>query len=141
MYEFTNDPVSFGERFRTQRLYQELSEKLYKKQLELSEVTRRFEEFKDLATEVLHREGDARRFCSEFDDIMEEIGLPRRKRTYKVRVHATVDVKIEVEASSEDDAQSEVENDTNLVADEIYNLGRRDIEIDSINVQWAEEAN
>jgi hypothetical protein len=67
-----------------------------------------FERFKDHATEVLHREGDTRGYCSELDDVLEEIGLPRRTRDYQVLVETTISVPVVINARNEEHAGEQI---------------------------------
>lgn len=73
------------------------------------------EEFKATVTERFHQEANDRRWCSDFDDIFEEVGLPRR--TYEFDVEVDVEyvesrtVTIRVTAESEDDARDKLDTD------------------------------
>lgn len=44
----------------------------------------------DHFVEVLHNEADTRGWCTEFDDIMERVGLPRRQRHYTAHISVTL---------------------------------------------------
>ncbi|MBE5477991.1 hypothetical protein E3G68_005345 [Mycobacteroides abscessus] len=75
--------------------------------------------------EAAHDAADARGHCREFDDIMEEIGLPGRRRDFDVEVVAEVLVSVRVEARTADEARGEVSEA--MVADAIYAMDRNDV--------------
>lgn len=52
----------------------------------------------------LHEEADDRGWCTEFDDFMERVGLPRRTREYRLEVDVSATVRVTLTATSEDDA-------------------------------------
>lgn len=54
--------------------------------------------------DMAHTEANDRGWCSEFDDLMDELGLPRRSREYEVRARFSGEVSITVTATSEDEA-------------------------------------
>jgi hypothetical protein len=68
-----------------------------------------FEDWKRILVEDAHQTATDRDWCGEFDDFMEDHGLPRREREWEVTVQATVTVTRTVTASSEDDAKSKAE--------------------------------
>lgn len=53
---------------------------------------------------ILHEEADDRGMCSEFDDAMERVGLPRRVREYEFRVELRTVVFVTGRGTDEDDA-------------------------------------
>ncbi len=55
-------------------------------------------------TNMAHSEGDDRGWCSEFDDLLESVGLARRARDYDLRVEVTATVRVTRSASSADEA-------------------------------------
>lgn len=66
----------------------------------------------DRIVERAHEEAESRGWCSEFDDVMEDLGLPRRRREYRVRTFVTFEVEVDIdgiEAASEDDAINDVD--------------------------------
>jgi hypothetical protein len=65
-----------------------------------------------------HDTANAKGLCEEFDDFMEEIGLPPRSKDWEVTVKLTdVYLTIEVNATSEDDALEAVDNQ--MVAEQL----------------------
>jgi hypothetical protein len=65
------------------------------------------ERWRDSAIETLHEAADAHELCSDFDDTMEQIGFPRRMRTYSVEVRISYSETVEVEAQNDDDAREQ----------------------------------
>lgn len=57
----------------------------------------------DLAA-TAHAEADNRGWCSDFDDILEGLGLPRRVRQYRIRARFSGTVYVDVEAETADEA-------------------------------------
>lgn len=55
----------------------------------------------DEIVDRMHTEADDRGWCEEFDDICDELGLPRRNRPYKVETEVTVTFTVEVEVEAE----------------------------------------
>lgn len=82
-------------------------------------------EFVDRLVEVAHREADERDWCSDFDDILQDLGLPRRQHEYRVRVRFSGYVDIERTAESFDDAAENIGSE-----DVLDNLNSYDITID-----------
>jgi hypothetical protein len=74
----------------------------------VAEAERRFERWKDEATEQAHQYADNNNLCGEFDKFMVSIGLRPRLRTYSVTVAVNMSVLVNVEAQSADDAQNQV---------------------------------
>lgn len=72
-----------------------------------------------------HEWADARGHCSEYDDLMDHLGLPRRAREFTLDVTASVDVRVRVVAASEDEARSAL-SDYEL-ADAIRAMGRAEL--------------
>lgn len=68
----------------------------------------------DRLVEAAHEAADSHSWCSEFDDIMESVGLPRRTKTYlfDITVHTTASVP----ATSEEEARELLERD----ADDVF---------------------
>lgn len=60
----------------------------------------------DSLVDEAHALADRKGLCSDFDDFMDELGLPRRTRDYSVEVNVTVTVY--VTARDEDDAREQV---------------------------------
>lgn len=81
-----------------------------------------FDEFKARATSILHQEADNRRFCNEFDDVMERIGLPRRSFKYEVTFEVIGRIRVEVEATDEDAAWEVAAESLPYVRDNAYTL-------------------
>lgn len=90
--------------------------------------------------EAAHDVADARGHCREFDEIMEEIGLPGRNRDFDVEVVAEVRVSVRVTAGTADEARGEVSEA--MVADAIYAMDRNDVycAIEDQSVQNADVA-
>lgn len=65
----------------------------------------------DALVEAAHEEANYRDWCGEFDDFMENNGLPRRSRDYEVTVEVPVTVTVTVTARSSDDAEEMVTRD------------------------------
>lgn len=65
---------------------------------------RSWDAWKESLIETAHDEGDRRGWCSDFDDLLEELGLPRRQREYQVSVTVSCAISVEVTAGSEDEA-------------------------------------
>lgn len=75
-------------------------------ELQLGQQAARFERWKERATEKLHAEADAREYCSEFDDVMEELGLPRRDKDWDVTVTVHYRTTVTVSAINSRDARN-----------------------------------
>lgn len=90
--------------------------------------------------EAAHDVADARGHCREFDEIMEEIGLPGRNRDFDVEVVAEVRVSVRLTARTADEARGEVSEA--MVADAIYAMDRNDVycAIEDQSVQSADLA-
>ncbi len=69
------------------------------------------EAWKVRLVEVAHEEADNRDWCSDFDDLMDQLGLPRRVREYDLDVHFCGVLSLTVSAVSEDEASSRVDAD------------------------------
>lgn len=67
------------------------------------------ERWKERLVERLHREANDRDYCSEFDDVMEDLGLPRRERDYEVTVTVRLRISVGVTAGSPGDARDDVQ--------------------------------
>lgn len=89
--------------------------------------------FKKHATEVLHREADEREFCKDFDDVMEQIGLPRRKHEAEVNLTVTLTVTVNTAVSTEAAAEHEIDRDTIIQA---IQSGNGPVEIDEFTVDY-----
>lgn len=72
-----------------------------------------------------HEWADARGHCSEYDDLMDHLGLPRREREFVLDVTVGVDVRVRAMATSEDEARSVV-SDYDL-ADAIRAMSRPEL--------------
>lgn len=117
----TDDPPTYAHRREVEKLKEELTfaqSKLRITEESLSNArgraTAHAQEliaFKAHATEVLHREADEREFCTDFDDVMEEIGLRRRKRDATVSLTVTLNVDLDTCVSGEEGAETEIERD------------------------------
>lgn len=70
-----------------------------------------------------HAEAEARGWCGEFDEFMEDRGLPRRCRDYDLTVHVTATVHLTGRGTDLDDAADEV-----TTSDVWGSLSRDDIE-------------
>lgn len=73
----------------------------------------------DLA-EAAHQEADEREWCSEFDDFLEQVGLPRRSRDW--RVNLTLTVSVHLNATSESAAEESVTSE--MVREAVESEGR-----------------
>jgi len=74
---------------------------------------RELEEFKQRVSDVGEAAAEKHDWCSVYDDIMEELGLPGRLREFEVDVEVTYTTTVTVEARSMDDAESVV-NDADI---------------------------
>lgn len=63
-----------------------------------------YEAWKARTVARAHEYADDNDLCSRFDDFMEEVGLPSRRRSENVSVEVTVNVEVEVELGRHDDA-------------------------------------
>lgn len=70
----------------------------------------------DRLVEVAHAAADQRDWCSDFDDLMESMGLPRRRREYEVEVGFSGSVRVDVLAGSSDEAEDSVDESQVLAA-------------------------
>lgn len=77
----------------------------------VADERRTMEEWKHRVTERAHEEADRQGWCSEFDDFLEDIDLPRRSSDYDVFVDVTVRVCVTVNASTDDEAREAVDSD------------------------------
>ncbi|WP_156751428.1 hypothetical protein [Mycobacterium sp. 1245111.1] len=80
--------------------------------------------------ETAHQWANDRRHCSEYEEIMELLGLPGRERDYVMDVSVNLNVRVRATASSSDSATSELTHRD--IAAAIDELTRRDI-ADAIN--------
>lgn len=91
-------------------------------------IIREAQEWKQRLIVAAHEEANKRDYCSDFDDFMEENGLPRRQYEFEVQVNvqtiANETITIRVTAESADDAREDVDN--NRVADEYRAAGHYD---------------
>lgn len=60
--------------------------------------------------DALHEEGNDRGWCSEYDDILERVGLPRRARNYDVNVTVTLSLTLTREARGADAAAEDLDD-------------------------------
>lgn len=67
----------------------------------------------DAIVERAHEEANERDWCSDYDDIIEELGLPSRQRSYTVEtvVNLSIQVSVPVTAKNADDAVDRVDRD------------------------------
>lgn len=67
------------------------------------------EAWKARLVEVAHDEANARDWCSDFDDLLDRLDLPRRVRDYTLDVHFCGVLSVTISATSEDDAADQVD--------------------------------
>ena len=92
----------------------------------------RFQARIDSIVEEAHQEARDRDWCSEFDDFMERMGLPRRMHEYELRVQVPATVWVTVEAESLEDAKNQV--DSEMVWDR---LQRSDLDMSEADIEEA----
>jgi hypothetical protein len=80
------------------------------------------EQWRQLLTAGAHEEADAREWCSDFDDFMEQVGLDRRGRTYACEVAVSTCVTVHVDASSQDAAENSITRDLVMGGVSLENL-------------------
>lgn len=68
---------------------------------------------------------DAKGYCSDFDEFMEDRGLPGRNRPYTVTIRASVDVEVQVRARSVSMAEDSVGDSE--IADALSEMGSHEI--------------
>lgn len=83
----------------------------------LSKTLARRDSWVDDLVEKAHEEADNRGWCDEFDDFMENVGLPRRSKEYTVEVDVTVRVSVSVTATTEEEALEEGEQEARREVD------------------------
>lgn len=100
---------------------------------QLDTATRRLNAFKaearDQLVEWFDNNLDESQYGDSFDDLLEDIGLERRTRTYSVRVRVSYEVEVEVEATSAEAAQEQVEDDSYSVTDQVDTSYYEDYEV------------
>lgn len=69
------------------------------------------EAWKARLVEVAHDEANARDWCSDFDDLLDRLDLPRRVRDYALDVHFCGVLSVTISATSEDEAADQVDAD------------------------------
>src|SRR5699024_2201050 len=72
-------------------------------------TVQRNREWRHNLVERAYEEADNRDWCEELDDLMDELGLPRRTRDYEVTVDANVSLHLTVSGTSEEDAAESVD--------------------------------
>lgn len=82
-----------------------------------------------------HEAADDRDWCSDFDDLMDGLGLPRRTRDYDVRVRFTASVLVNVTATSIDDATEQITTDDVRQALQAQGWGMEDLEIEDTDLE------
>lgn len=71
--------------------------------------------------------------ADEVDEILDGLGLEGRTRIYQVRVRISYEVDVEVEATSEEEAQEKVDDDTYLATDQVDTSYYEDFEVQSVD--------
>ena len=84
-------------------------------------------EWVDRLVSIAHEEADDRGWCTEFDDVCDRIGIPRRTRDYDLRVEVTATVLVSRSATNADEA--------------IDSLTREDVwaALSADNIEWDAE--
>jgi len=96
---------------------------------ELAAKTTEGEAFLERIVERLHDEAEQRDWCSDYDRIMGEIGLPGRYHNYCVEVTATIPVTLNIRGRDGEEAKNEV-TDTLVWQDIRNNFGYSQPEFD-----------
>lgn len=92
----------------------------------------------DDLVERAHDLANEKSYCTEFDDFMEELGLPRRDAEYNVSVDVTFSVSLTVTAHDEDSATSDVDHEE--VVDAARDMLRYNSSLIDWSVNYAERA-
>lgn len=74
------------------------------------------EAWKARLVERAHEEADSRDWCSDFDDLLSELDLPRRSRDYELNVYFSGRVTVTVNDATEEGAAEQVDSDMVLSA-------------------------
>lgn len=77
------------------------------------QAVRELQAFKNRVVEVGAEAAENHDWCAVYDEIMSDLGLPGRVRSFEVEVKVSYQVTVSVEATSQDDAETVV-NDTDL---------------------------
>ena len=72
---------------------------------EMQAIRQNHAQWIDRITRTLHEEADNRDYCSEFDDVMESMGLARRTKPYQVTISVTVELVWDGQARDSDHAE------------------------------------
>lgn len=86
----------------------------------------------------LLEEAESREWCSEFDNIMEELGFPPRTHDYTVRFDVSGEVTMSVNARNEDDAVEEARRQMAIVEDGEYTLHSERFYAQSVSLSTVE---
>lgn len=105
----------------------------------LQSLRTEFDDFKRRITERMHREADRRDWCSEYDDIMEEMGLPRRNRGWDVEVRVEATFNRSITAADADRAEQLVLEEFPLSEGLYYNFRGADIYINEITTEVTQD--
>lgn len=90
----------------------------------------RHEQWREQVIERAHEEADREGWCSKFDRVLEELGMPGRVRDYLVEVRVSFTVYVSVSASDADDAMERVERDDVIDAINDYDIEPEDWEVE-----------
>jgi hypothetical protein len=93
------------------------------------------ERWKERLTARLHEEADNRDYCSEFDDVMEELGLPRRRRPIEVTVTVTVELSVTRDARDDDEAVADVLDGLGLREGRQYRLDGHGVTVTDVEAE------
>ena len=96
--------------------------------------------FKRRCTERMHREADRRQWCSEYDDIMEEMGLERRSRSWDVEFEIVCRVSRQILARDGDTARRLAFEELQVTNGESYHLGGEYVYVSDINILECDES-
>lgn len=91
-------PVSAVETFTEEQVQARIREAVREA---VAEARREFETWKDRLASDANDYADEQGYCSEFDDFMEEHGLPSRRRDYAVTFTVTVEARNEGDAAEQ----------------------------------------
>lgn len=95
--------------------------------------------YKERITRILHEAAEEHSLCDAFDDVMEEIDLPRREHKYRVRVDVALEMYVVVKASSENEAEQTVREDDSHVVQHLWTVQPDEVEDYTITVGWVEK--
>lgn len=81
-------------------------------------------------------------YCGEYDRMAELLGGPGRVKTYDVTTRVTIEITVQVEARSDDDAVEQVDDFDHVEMERIIgNLSYYDVNIEEIDAREANESN